>query len=102
MKVASTQRAQFTNDVEEVSEQLCFNLAHLDKEESIDNIVAILTALRIAAITFEEYTLQKSVEEALAVIINHHHIHDRKMVNKFYELAEMMVYPYKKCTYITG
>jgi len=102
MNVTLTQRAQFAKDVQEASEELCFNLAHLDKEESMDNIMAILTALRIAAMTFEEYTLQKNVEEALAMIINHYHTHDRKMVNLFYEIAEMMVYPYKNYTYITG
>lgn len=100
MKVALTQRVQFTKDVEEASEQLCFNLAHLDKEGSIENMMAILTALRIAAMTFEEYTLQKNVEGALAMMINHHQIHDKKMINMFYEIAETMVYPYKKNTYI--
>lgn len=100
MKIALTQRIQFTKDVEEASEQLCFNLAHLDKEESIDNMMSILTALRIAAMTFKEYTLQKSVEEVLAMMINKHHIHDKKMVHTFYKIAETMIYPYKKNTYI--
>ena len=90
-----TQRQAFIKDLEEAQEELCLNLAHIDTQESIDNIMHILVALRIAAIVYDEHTLQKSVEEVLAMMINHDKQCDQKTVQGLYELIDMMIYPYR-------
>jgi len=95
MTILPMQRQIFINDLEEAQEELCFNIAHLDKQEAIDNIMTILYALRIASIIYNEYSLQKNVEEALASMINNNCKQDTKTVKILYELAEVMVYPYK-------
>jgi uncharacterized protein YjgD (DUF1641 family) len=96
MRPTPIQRQAFLNDVAQAQEELYLNMVHLEKEESIDNIVHVLYALRIGAITYNEYALQKSVEEALALFINHDLKHNNKIVNTLYKLAEEMVYPYSK------
>ncbi len=88
-------RRAFSKDVETAMESLCGSLAHLDTKESIDNILHTLTALRIAAITYKEYALQKRVEEILAHMINLDCSYDTKTVNAIYRLVDIMVYPYR-------
>ena len=97
-----TQRQVFLKDIDDTLEQLCFNIAHIEKSDSIDNIMHILYALRIAAVTYNEYELQKNFEALLAMMINHDFRHDSKTVNAFYELVETMVYPYRKSIYIAA
>ena len=90
-----TQRQAFIKDLEEAQEELCLNLAHINTQESIDNIMHILVALRIAAIVYDEHTLQKSVEEVFAMMINHDKQCDQKTVQGLYELIDIMIYPYR-------
>jgi len=90
-----TQRQAFIKDLEEAQEELCLNLAHIDTQESIDNIMHILVALRIAAIVYDEHILQKSIEEVLAMMINHDKQCDQKTVQELYELIDIMIYPYR-------
>jgi len=102
MTTTVTQREAFVRDVENALEELSFNVAHLDKKESIDNIMHILHALRIAAMFYEEHALQKDVEALLAMMINHDLNHDVKIVNGLYTLIETMIYPYRKSMYIAA
>ena len=95
MTILPRQRQMFIKDFEEAQEELCFNMAHLDKEEAIDNIMTILYALRIASIIYNEHNLQKHVEVALASMINNDCKQDMKTVKILYELTETIVYPYK-------
>jgi hypothetical protein len=96
MTTTQTQRQAFVNDVDTALEELCFNVAHLDKKESIDNIMHILHALRIASIFYNEDELQKDVENLLAMMINHNLHHDATIVNRLYMFLETMIYPYRK------
>jgi len=89
------QRQEFMKDLEIAKEELCLNLVHLNRQESIDNIIHILVSLRIAAIVYDEYTLQQSVEEVLAMIINHDKQCNHKVVQRLYELIDVVIYPYK-------
>jgi len=90
------QRQIFINDVENAFEALCLNMAHIDKPEAMENIMTILHALRIAADTYEEYALQKRIEEVLALMLNHRYEHNTKIVSRLYHLTEEMIYPYKE------
>lgn len=101
MTTTLAQRQIFMNDIKDSFEALYFNIAHLDNQESIENIVTILYALRIAANTYEEYALQKKVEEVLALMLNHQNEHNAKIVRKLYALVEAMVYPYQKESMLT-
>lgn len=94
MTVTETLRLAFAKDVEDAMEQLCFDIAHLDNEESVDDIMRLLYALRIAAIAYGERTLQKQSEKALAIMLNHRLNHSPRTVAFLYDLAETMVYPY--------
>jgi len=89
------QRRAFIKDLAEAQEELCIHLAHIDMQASIDNIMHILVALRIAAIMYDEYTLQKSIEEVLAMMINHDNECDAKTVQGLYDIIDMMIYPYR-------
>jgi len=100
--ITHSQRNIFLKDVENALEELSFNLAHLDNKKSLDNIMQILYALRIAAITYDEYSLQRKVEELLAMMINHNLKYDVKIINRLYTLIETMIYPYKKYNYIVA
>jgi hypothetical protein len=94
MTVTETLRLAFAKDVEDAMEQLCYDIAHLDDEESVDDIMRLLYALRIAAIAYGERTLQKQSEQALALMLNHRLNHSSKTVSSLYDLVETMVYPY--------
>jgi len=89
------QRRAFIKDLAEAQEELCIHLTHIDMQESIDNIMHILVALRIAAVMYDEHTLQKSIEEVLAMIINHDNEFDSKTVQGLYDIIDMMIYPYR-------
>ena len=102
MTTTLAQRQAFVKDVENALEELSFNVAHLDKKESVDNIMHILHALRIASMLYDEYELKKDVETLLAMMINQDLHHDMKIVNGLYTLIEMMVYPYRKSSYIAA
>jgi hypothetical protein len=100
MTTTLTQRQAFVTDVENALEELSFNVAHLDKKESVENIMYILYALRIASIQYDENELQKNVEALLAMLINHNLHPDIKIVDALYTLMETMIYPYRKSMYI--
>ncbi|SFV57391.1 hypothetical protein MNB_SV-14-312 [hydrothermal vent metagenome] len=62
-------REEFLHDIIQAQEELTINMKNIEKKECIDNIIDILYALRIATIHYNEYNLQKNIEEALALLV---------------------------------
>ena len=93
MYISEALRLAFVADVEQVMDQLCSDIARLDKEESVEDIMRLLYALRIAANAYGEHDLKRRVEKMLAIMLNHSLNHNPATVNLFYDLAETMVYP---------
>jgi len=96
MTITPLQRRLFIKDIEDAFESLCLNMSHLEHKESLDEIITILHSLRIAANVYGEYTLQKNVQEVLALMINHQNEHNTQIVSQLYTLVDAIVYPYRE------
>jgi len=93
MRQEEVLRLAFLQDVESVMERLYRDIAHIDREESVDDIMRLLYALRLAAITYDEHALKRNVEHALAVMLNRRLHQTAETVTTLYALADAVIYP---------
>jgi len=88
-------RLAFIQDVEEVMERLYQDIAHIDQKEADEEIIHLLYALRLAAISYDERYLKKKIEKTLAAMLNRREHQTEQMVTMLYDLADAIVYPVK-------
>ena len=91
MLTIPTLRKVFLKDFKEAQKELYLNLAHINTQEAIDNILHILVALRIASIVYKERMLQKNIEEILTMIINQDRQCNQKTIQSLYRLIKQSI-----------
>ncbi|MNN61829.1 hypothetical protein D3C81_1770860 [compost metagenome] len=96
MRQEEVLRLAFLQDVESVIEKLYRDIANIDREESVDDILHLLYALRLAAIAYNERSLKRNVEHALAVMLNRRLHQTKDTVMTLYQLADTMLYPMER------